>query len=237
MHRTGISLRLSAVPSPPLHLSVDRAIDGGDVILHLAGELDLSTVEIAGAALAEAAASDFSGCLILDLAELEFMDATGLRLLVETAGRSDVRVLLRSPRPQVWRLFEVTGLTGSLPLQPAGPVDNVAYIRQIYEAFVTGGPAAMSELVPADVEWIPWQAEGARLASTAEMRAFWTRSPSAPPKAAEFSAVGSDVLVRFEIPLQPGVTKELWSLYQFEAGRLVRAISYEDRATALAQAG
>lgn len=236
MRCTGITITLAAVPQVPLNFEVDRAFEGPDAVLRLRGELDLSSVDVLRAALAEAACCMRSRSLVLDLDELEFMDATGLRLFLEAARRSDMRVSIRSPRPQVWRLFEVTGLAGLLPLQP-DPLQNVEYVRRICEAFVAGGPAAMAELVPADVEWVPWQANGARLHSTAEMQAHWARSPSAAPTVTELSAVGRDVLVRFEIPLQTGSVKELWSLYQFEFGRLVRAISYEDRATAVAQAG
>lgn len=56
--------------------------------------------------------------ILLDLADLEFMDSSGLRTVLEAHGRSkedrDRLRLLRGP-PQVQRIFELTATARILP--------------------------------------------------------------------------------------------------------------------------
>ncbi len=60
------------------------------------------------------------------------------------------------------------------------------------------------------------------------------RSPLRVPPPARIEAVGTDVLVRFRSP--PGAPP-LWSVYQFETGRLFRAVSFDNEAEAVRQTG
>ena len=75
--------------------------------MRLVGELDLSTVEALRAALDELPA----GANVLDLAELSFMDASGLHAFEQYAGTlNGVRPLvLENVPPQVRRVFQITG--------------------------------------------------------------------------------------------------------------------------------
>ena len=93
-----------------------RSERGGDAeIIELIGELDLDGAPRLEAALRGAEASDATS-IVVDLGGLDFIDSTGLRLLVMAAERSsDGRFsLLRGPK-QVHRVFEITDLVDRLP--------------------------------------------------------------------------------------------------------------------------
>jgi anti-anti-sigma factor len=79
----------------------------------LSGELDLFTVDAARAALE----TELHGTLVLDLTSLEFIDDSGLGLLVGTYKRlrkEEGSLVLRNPSDHVLRVLEVTGI-GGLP--------------------------------------------------------------------------------------------------------------------------
>ncbi len=84
-------------------------------IIELIGELDLDGAPQLEGALRDAEAGDATS-IVVDLGGLEFIDSTGLRLLVMAAERSkDGRFsLLRGPK-QVHRVFEITDLVDRLP--------------------------------------------------------------------------------------------------------------------------
>jgi anti-sigma B factor antagonist len=89
----------------------------GAIVIKLSGELDLATAPALEEELERASQSD--GGVILDLRELEFMDSTGLSVLVrahqaaEEAGRA--LSLVKGP-PQVQRLLSLTGVAERLNL-------------------------------------------------------------------------------------------------------------------------
>lgn len=80
---------------------------GGRRVLRVLGEIDLSNARHVLAVLGDLGDRD----LLIDLTETEFMDSTGLGILVEleskTAGEVKLMVVARS---QVDRLLELTGL-------------------------------------------------------------------------------------------------------------------------------
>jgi anti-anti-sigma factor len=91
-----------------------------DGILHtvrLEGELDLATAEQLEHELLRVEGSDALS-IVLDLSALEFIDSTGVRLIIQADARSraDSRrlALLRGPRA-VQRVFELTGIVDRLP--------------------------------------------------------------------------------------------------------------------------
>jgi anti-anti-sigma factor len=73
--------------------------------VRLVGELDLSTVGVLAAAL------DTLPVRVLDLAELTFMDASGLHAFEQYAGalNGSRPLVLANVSPQIRRLFEITG--------------------------------------------------------------------------------------------------------------------------------
>ena len=95
----------------------ESEVRGGIALVRLSGELDLlatSDLEPELERLTEEAGIDV---IALDLRELEFMDSSGLRLVVltERALRADGRrlVLVRGSQP-VQRVFEITRMTDRL---------------------------------------------------------------------------------------------------------------------------
>ena len=91
--------------------------DGDGVHVRFAGELDLATVAAAEAAVARAR-RETPGPLHLDLADVTFLDSSGLRLVVriEAACRADGCALAIVPGPRgVQRVFELAGVAEMLP--------------------------------------------------------------------------------------------------------------------------
>ena len=92
---------------------------GGALVIALEGELDMAS----GPLLDDwvAMSLDSGGrSLVLDLRELTFVDSMGLRALVhaDTAARKcRGRLVLRSPRPQVRALLQITGLDRRLDIE------------------------------------------------------------------------------------------------------------------------
>ena len=75
----------------------------------LRGELDLSTSEQATTGLAPLFKG--SGDVTLDVADLSFVDSSGIRLFIRLHQSTEDGVLvLRAPQPHVARLLEIAGL-------------------------------------------------------------------------------------------------------------------------------
>jgi anti-sigma B factor antagonist len=89
----------------------------GSLVIAFAGELDL-----ANAGTAESALADNSVPVIVDMRELEFIDSTGIALLVSTLSRNEggAKVsFIPSDFAAVTRVLELTGLAERLPLAEA----------------------------------------------------------------------------------------------------------------------
>ncbi|MBW3654199.1 MAG: STAS domain-containing protein [Actinomycetota bacterium] len=88
-------------------------------MIELIGELDLDGAPRLEEELRRVESSDV-GSIVVDLGQLEFIDSTGIRLLVMAAERSSEGrfSLLRGPR-QVHRVFEITDLADRLPFADA----------------------------------------------------------------------------------------------------------------------
>ena len=99
-------------------LEVRTAIEDGTRVVSLSGELDLSNAETAETALQEARKE--SAPLIVDMRELEFIDSTGIALLVGIIGSEGPEAhFVPSDSAAVTRVMELTGLAGRLPLVEA----------------------------------------------------------------------------------------------------------------------
>lgn len=93
-----------------------RSSRDGDVhIIELIGELDLDGAPRLEEELQRVESTDVAS-IVVDLGSLQFIDSTGIRLLVMAAERSgeDRFSLLRGPK-QVHRVFEITDLADRLP--------------------------------------------------------------------------------------------------------------------------
>ena len=59
--------------------------------------------------------------IVIEMADVTFMDSSGLRVLIELQQRADAatrRLVLRAPSKSVTRLFEVSGLTEHFSIEP-----------------------------------------------------------------------------------------------------------------------
>lgn len=91
----------------------------GHVVVHLAGDLDVATAPRVRAALLEAIAG--SPNVVVECAALDFLDSTGLGVLI--AARTRARsaggsLLLTGVRPQLERLLAVTGVDRLFRIEP-----------------------------------------------------------------------------------------------------------------------
>jgi anti-sigma B factor antagonist len=83
----------------------------GAVVVRLAGELDVYHAQVVREALADAARPE-PNRIVVDLAEVGFIDSTMLGVLVEARGRLTNRraFMLAAPGLEVRRALEVSGL-------------------------------------------------------------------------------------------------------------------------------
>ena len=90
----------------------------GDVhTITLIGEMDLSNATAVERELLHAEATD-AGTILVDLAGLQFMDSTGIRLLISADARSradSARLRLTRPPAQVFRVLCIAGIDELLP--------------------------------------------------------------------------------------------------------------------------
>lgn len=100
-------------------LTTTSFVDSGRRVINLKGELDLATAAQAGEALSH-------GFEVLDLGELEFLDSTGLRILLQASQALDCKPVLRGARGQVRRILELSGMTTVFVIEQAAPPDGVA---------------------------------------------------------------------------------------------------------------
>ena len=83
----------------------------GSLRLYAHGELDLATASALDEALVDCD-QDRSGRIVVDLADVPFIDAAGLRVLIEARQRrhdAGGELLIARPSRQVARLLEIAG--------------------------------------------------------------------------------------------------------------------------------
>jgi anti-anti-sigma factor len=98
-------------------------LDDGVRVVAVRGELDLGTASDLEGPLEEAIAAKDASVLI-DLSDCEFIDSTGIALIVRAWQRLDRaadgdgsgRVVICSDNEQVRRVLEITGLELSIPI-------------------------------------------------------------------------------------------------------------------------
>ena len=85
--------------------------DSGTPIIKIAGEVDMSNAALVREAVDLVIAHDPER-VVFDLGELQFMDSSGLAMLLGFAERIAV-VELRRPLPLIRRIIELTGLSSA----------------------------------------------------------------------------------------------------------------------------
>ncbi len=86
------------------------------LFLVVAGELDLSTAGRLDDELERAAATD-AATIVVDLDHVDFIDSSGLQVLIKHACDEErgERIRLTQGSPQAQRLFQITGARDRLP--------------------------------------------------------------------------------------------------------------------------
>ena len=98
-------------------------LEDGIRVIAVRGELDLSTAPELEEALDEAVA-DGAASVVVDLGDCEFIDSTGIALIVKAwqrldrgaGGDGEGRVVVCGPNAQVRRVLEITGLELSISI-------------------------------------------------------------------------------------------------------------------------
>lgn len=94
--------------------TVDVRHEDGAVVIRLSGDLDLAGVKQVRPAI-DAALSSHPGRVILDASALEYVDSSGIALMV-LVTRMAQEVQVRHPAPVVRQLIELTGLSEILQI-------------------------------------------------------------------------------------------------------------------------
>ncbi len=95
---------------------VERTDDPSGVpVVKLLGAIDMSNAESLGATL-DQLIGDETHHLVVDLGALEFMDSSGIAMLLRVAARVST-VEIRNPSNIVRRIIGCTGLTDVLPIE------------------------------------------------------------------------------------------------------------------------
>jgi anti-anti-sigma factor len=122
------------VNSIPFEVSSEE-LEGGIRVCAVRGELDMNTAPDLERQL-EQAMTDPEASILLDLTECEFIDSTGIALIVRSWQRIDRnggaegrgRLVLCSVNHQVRRLLEITGVESSISLHENRD-DGIAELR------------------------------------------------------------------------------------------------------------
>ncbi|MFE6854904.1 STAS domain-containing protein [Streptomyces sp. NPDC057674] len=112
------------MPEREPNLDIDVEIrDARTAVLSVGGELDMETAGRLNEYLVEQLGQGRHH-LVLDLSGLDFMDSSGLNVLIRSVHRAREDggdLYLAAPNPAVRRILEITGLATTLP-----PHDRVA---------------------------------------------------------------------------------------------------------------
>jgi anti-anti-sigma factor len=109
--------------NPTPFAATTAQLDDGVRIVSVQGELDLSTAPELETQLEEIVSSG-DASLLIDLSSCEFIDSTGIALIVRawqrldrTAdGEGNGKVVISSDNEQVRRVLDITGLELSIPI-------------------------------------------------------------------------------------------------------------------------
>ena len=133
-----LTFPLTRNPRPDELLTLRLSVTGPTAVIEVAGELDMSTshllTDLATSTLRDQAPS----ALVLDLTDLRFFCADGIRALVQTndaATARSARLLLRNPSPMTRKVLTVTGMLDAFHVhQTADP--QPSNLRSKLEAHV-----------------------------------------------------------------------------------------------------
>jgi anti-anti-sigma factor len=125
---------------------VSVAFVGDRAVLGIRGEVDILTAPDLGA-LVDAVIDQGHRFVVLDLAALDFMDASGLRVIARAARRLNPaagELAIRSPSRMVRRILDLTGLTAVVRLEHPEPAPGRLGREQAVEAATTTAPDGLA---------------------------------------------------------------------------------------------
>ena len=101
-----------------------EALEGGVLAFAVRGELDLHTAPDLDGPLSDALSRARDASVLIDLAKCEFIDSTGIALIVrawqridrEAGGDGRGRLVICCSNDQVQRLLKITGVESSIPM-------------------------------------------------------------------------------------------------------------------------
>lgn len=102
-----------------IEFTVDETSVGGVPVLVLCGEADVVTAPGIKDRLADIATR--SSTVVVDMANLSFIDSTALGVLVVAGkrfARADGEVRLAALQPHIRKVFDITGLDTAFPIHP-----------------------------------------------------------------------------------------------------------------------
>ncbi|MGA8218562.1 MAG: STAS domain-containing protein [Solirubrobacterales bacterium] len=102
---------------PAFRVDQDESADG--LVIRLIGEMDMSNVDQARKPILAAMDGDGGKPVVIDLSELEFIDSSGIRLLLEAQAASNAdsnRLSFRGAREQVAQTLRVTAVDETINL-------------------------------------------------------------------------------------------------------------------------
>jgi anti-sigma B factor antagonist len=108
--------------SVPGDFGIDVSSEGGDVVIAVRGELDVLTAPFLWERM-EPELAGITGRLILDFADLNFIDSMGLGVIVRAQSRlrgeaPERQIVVRHLNAHARKVFEITGLDRVLDVQP-----------------------------------------------------------------------------------------------------------------------
>jgi anti-sigma B factor antagonist len=102
----------------PAPFKVRTEEDAGVSVIAIVGELDMNTSVQLERAL-EAPLANPDSTLLIDLTRCEFIDSTGIALIVRAWQQLDGSFALCGVGDQVERVLDITGLEESIPTHPS----------------------------------------------------------------------------------------------------------------------
>jgi len=104
-------------------MQVKNRIHKNTLYISLDGELDEHTAEYTRVNLDQAMTQTRAGQIIIDLANLRFMDSTGIGVLIGRYKKmkdKNVPIYISNPSTQAERIFKMTGLYSLMPKRSEG---------------------------------------------------------------------------------------------------------------------
>jgi anti-anti-sigma factor len=124
--------------APELRLTVAFRSDAATIAL--SGEIDVASAPRVRA-LVGATLDTHQGRLALDLADVTFLDASGLRVIVyavQRLRRRDRLLGIRSPSPAVRRLLDLTNVTDTVHIDSIGADNHLGQAQEVDEVGAAG---------------------------------------------------------------------------------------------------